>query len=253
MLAPVADASKHRIALAREHLDRREVDQAEQILEAIVAGGERYADVHHLLALVARERGDFARAVERLERAVAINPRYTDALLALAITYNDLGRYGESRAIRERLASALPKGGPRLDELDPYVLGKIANQHAALAAAYRDAGCLDDAARELGRAVELRPGFVDLRVKLATLLREAGRVDEAIAHLEDACARAPGYVEAHVQLGFTALGAGRRDLARRALDSALALDPENERARAYARMFSGPPTAPDAAKEGGAS
>lgn len=235
----VADASKHRIALAREHLERREVDQAEQLLETVVAGGERYADAHHLLGLVARERGDFVRAVDRLEQAIAINPRYTDALLALAITYNDLGRYDDSREVRERLAAALPPGGPRPEDVDPYVLGKIANGHAALAAAYRDAGCLADAVRELSRAVELRPGFVDLRVKLAAVLREAGRVDDAIAQLEAACGRAPAYVEAHVQLGFTALAAGRRDLARRALEAALALDPTHERARAYARIAAG--------------
>ena len=205
---------------------------------------DRYADVHHLAAMIARERGDFVRAATHLERAVAINPRYTEALLALAITYNDLGRYDESREVRERLAaSQAPQDGartdpaPRAQDLDPFVLGKIANQHAALAQAYKDAGCYDDALRELARAVELRPGFVDLRVKLASLLRDAGRFDEAIAQLVDACTRKPSYVEARVQLGLAYYAAGRRADAREALRAALEIDPEHDRAKTYARVL----------------
>ena len=240
MLRGVSDL-RNQIALAREHLERRELERAEQLLEQVVAHRDDYADVRYLLALVARERGEFGRAAACLERAITINPRYTDALLALSITYNDLGRYDESRAIREQLATELGAGGPRVEDLDDHVLGRIANQHAALAQTYRDAGCLDDATRELERAVHLRPGYVDLRVRLAALLREAGRYDAATAELEEASARHPGYVEAHVQLAITALAAGRRDDARRAIAVALALDPEHERARTYARVLAGSP------------
>jgi len=253
MLPRVSDPTKAQIVLAREHLERREIDRAEHLLLEVLARSDRFADVHHLLALVARERGDFVRAAQCLEQAVAINPRYTEALLALAITYNDLGRYDASRALRERLGrerlgrerlgAAQPHAGPagvRPEDLDPFVLGKIANQHADLAQAYRDAGCLDDAARELERAVALRPTFVDLRVRLAAVLRDAGRADAAIAQLEDACARNPRYVEAHVQLGLAALAAGRRDAARRAFQDALDLEPDHDRARTYARVAGEP-------------
>lgn len=226
--------------LAREHLERREIDRADKLLRKILEREDRYADVHQLVAMIAREKGDFARAASHLERAVAINPRYTEALLALAITYNDLGRYEDSRDIRERLAAKRPPEraeGLRPDELDPFVLGKLANQHAQLAQAYRDAGCFAEAVRELRRAIELRPGFVDLRVRLASTLRDGGEIDAAIAELGDACARAPRYVEAHVQLGLALLASGRREEARSALQAALELDPQHERARTYARVL----------------
>jgi tetratricopeptide (TPR) repeat protein len=236
--SPVADRTKTLLVLAREHYDRRDYDRAEHLLKQVLARVDRYADVHHLAAMIARERGDFVKASEHLERAVAINPRYTEALLALAITYNDLGRYDESREVRERLAAAqAPQAGALAEDLDPFVLGKIANQHAALAQAYKDAGCFEDALRELGRAVELRPGFVDLRVKLAALLRDAGRVDEAIEQLIDACARRPSYVEGRVQLGLAYYAAGNRKEAREALRAALAIDPDHDRAKTYARVF----------------
>ncbi len=239
ILPRVADRAKSQIVLAREHLERRETDRAEQLLLGVLARSDKYADVHHLLAMVARERGDFVRAALCLERAVAINPRYTEALLALAITYNDLGRYEESRDIRERLGAKHPgeTSGVRPERLDAFVLGRIANQHAGLAQTYRDAGCHEEAARELRRAIELRPAFVDLRVRLAAVLRDAGQTDEAIAELEQACARTPGYVEAHVQLGLAHLAAGRREEARRSLRVALELDPEHERAKTYARVL----------------
>jgi len=235
---PVADRTKSLLVLAREHYDRRDYDRAEHLLKQVLSRVDRYADVHHLAAMIARERGDFVGAATHLEGAVAINPRYTEALLALAITYNDLGRYDESREVRERLAaSQAPPEGALATDLDPFVLGKIANQHAALAQAYRDAGCFDDALRELGRAVELRPGFVDLRVRLASLLRDTGRVDEAIEQLNDACARRPSYVEGRVQLGLAYFAAGRRRDAREALRAALAIDPDHDRAKTYARVF----------------
>lgn len=249
--SPVADRTKTLLVLAREHYDRRDYDRAEHLIKQVLARVDRYADVHHLAAMIARERGDFVKASEHLERAVAINPRYTEALLALAITYNDLGRYDESREVRERLAAAQapledarPTPGPRAEDLDPFVLGKIANQHAALAQAYKDAGCFDDALRELSRAVELRPGFVDLRVKLASLLRDAGKVDEAIAQLVDACTRKPTYVEARIQLGLAYYAAGRRGDARDALKAALEIDPEHDRAKTYARVFGASEDAP---------
>jgi tetratricopeptide (TPR) repeat protein len=239
ILRPVADRTKSQIVLAREHLERREIDRAEQLLLQVLARSDKYADVHHLLAMVAREKGDFVRAALCLERAVAINPRYTEALLALAITYNDLGRYEDSRDIRERLAAKHPGEtiGVRPERLDAFVLGRIANQHAGLAQTYRDAGCYEDAERELRRAIELRPAFVDLRVRLAAVLRDAGRVEEAITELEAACARTPRYVEAQVQLGLAFLAAGRREEARRSLRQALELDPDHERARTYARVL----------------
>lgn len=236
--SPVADRTQTLLVLAREHYDRREYDRAEHLLSQVLAREDRYADVHHLVAMIARERGDFVRASTHLERAVAINPRYTEALLALAITYNDLGRYDESREVRERLAaSQAPLEGALAEDLDPFVLGKIANQHADLAQAYRDAGCFEDALRELGRAVALRPGFVDLRVRLASLLRDAGRVEEAIDQLTDACARRPSYVEGKVQLGLAYFAAGRRPEAREALRAALQIDPDHDRAKTYARVF----------------
>lgn len=72
---------------------------------------------------------------------------------------------------------------------------------AALARVYREAGRLDEAARELELAVRQRPQDPALRVRAAEVLAEAGDVERAIGHLEVALRAAPGDPEISIRLG----------------------------------------------------
>src|SRR5690606_12616584 len=89
------------------------------------------------------------------------------------------------------------------DELDPYVRGKISNLHAKVAEAYLSVGIYGPAITELRAALDLSPGFADLRVRLAVALRDVGLRDEALQELVAVRDEKPDYVDARTQLGLT--------------------------------------------------
>lgn len=228
----------------REHYERHEYDAAAAAFRELIASpeGSRYADVHNMLGVILHEQGDLAGAAERFERAVALNPRYTDAILSLAITYNDQGRFDDAKALYARLKTLKVLGGG----LDPFVKGKIANMHAAVAQAYVDAGCLGEGILELRKAVDLCPTFVDLQTKLGSLYKDYGDLVSAREHYVYACMANPKYVPARVQLGVTLLAMGAPDEAVAEWQAALEVDPDNKPAKMYLRVVEGPRAAASA-------
>jgi len=108
---------------------------------------------------------------------------------------------------------------------DPDLL--LARCYAAEARAHLGLACFhagDDprAEREFARALELNPGFPELRYYRARLHERAGRVDEAIADLRAALADRPRYPEA-LQLLAVCFGQQQDpDGARMAIEAALA-------------------------------
>jgi tetratricopeptide (TPR) repeat protein len=225
---------KQLLVLGREHYERREFERAERLLSQVLAGGADFADVRNMMGVIAHERGDFVAATEHFERAVDLNPAYTEALLNLVIGYNDIGQYERARQTFARVRTVEPASGERA--LDDFALGKIANMHSDLATAYADAGSLPDALRELVRAVSLRPGFADLRVKLAGVYKEMGQLGDARRELESACASHPSYTQAHVQLGIVLLALGENGAAAESFRALLVREPNHRTAKVYLRL-----------------
>lgn len=231
----VEERTKQLLVLGREHYERREFDRAEQMLSEILRFEDGYADVHNMMGIILHGRGDFEQASIHFARALELNPVYTEARLNLVVCYNDLGRYTEARAVYDLLHAPNATDGRGLR--DDYAIGKIANMHAAVAQAYADAGCPDEALAEMGRACALRPGFADLRVKLAAMYRDVGQGDRALAELETACLSNPTYAPARIALGVAILAAGRADEARTHFERALAIDPQSRNAAMYLRLL----------------
>ena len=233
------DRIKQLLALGREHYEKREFDKAEHYLTQVVERGLEYADVYHMLGVIAHDRGLFEEARESFEKALAINPKYTEAALNLAVTYNDLGNYDEAKKIYRE---AIARGEEAPGRLDPFVKGKIANLHATTAQAYLDARLTSEAMHELRKAVLLCPDFVDLRLKLANLYRQQGDLDAARFELNEALGHKPGYVPARVVLGVVLLAQGRADEAIATWKKALEDDPGHKAAQMYLRMAESDPS-----------
>lgn len=228
------DHLKQTLLLGREHYQKGELDKAEYLLRQVLAATDRFADVHHMLGVIAHGRGDFAQAEQCFAKAVALNPNYTEAALNLMVTYNDLGKYDAARAIFAELKGRSgPAAAPRAD---PFAKGRIANMHAETSQAYLDVGMTLEAIRELERAVALCPGFADLRTRLAVLYRDSGDPVRAREQLEAAKESNPRFVQARILLAVLDLSAGENASAAEELRAVLELEPDHKGAQMYLRL-----------------
>ncbi len=226
------DHVRQLLLLGREHFAKGEYDDAEALLRRVVDRAAGFADVHHMLGVIAHGRGDFGEAERRFERAVAVNPSYTEAQLNLMVTYNDLGKYEAARRVQAAISRR--DAGAHVAR-DPFVLGRIANMHADVAQAYLDAGMVIEAITELERAVSLS-GFADLRTRLGVLYRDTGAIARAREQFELAKAANPRFLQARIMLAVLMMVTGEPEAAIAELQAAAAIDPDDRSVQLYLRI-----------------
>jgi tetratricopeptide (TPR) repeat protein len=225
---------KELLARGREHYQRREFDRADVFLRQVIAQQDGFADVFDMLGVIAHWRNDLAAAARHFERAIELNPAYTEALLNLAVTYNDQARYDAARQVHAKIRK-LGTASPM--QVDPFARGKIANMHADIGQAYAEAGILHEAIEEYTKAVQLCPGFADLRTRLGSLYRDAGDLESARFQYQAAKDANPKYAQARILLGVALFSLGDSAAALHEWRNVLEFDPENRSAQMYVRMI----------------
>lgn len=224
----------HLIAQARERFAVQDYRGAVLLLDEVVTGGRAFADVHHLLGLSLSLLGQSDRALAEFDRALALNPAYLEAHIHRGLVLTELARHDEAaQAFQAAADCATEATGP----FPPHVVGRLANQHAALGDAYAEAGALEPAIAQYREAVALGPGFVDLRYRLSRLLLEAGQTLSAREELERVLAERPNFVDAQAALGLARYLAGDTGGAEAMWRECLARRPENARVEAYLAMM----------------
>ncbi|GAB4433345.1 MAG: hypothetical protein OHK0040_03870 [bacterium] len=218
-----------------EAFSKGDYEEAQKCFERLIASGRNFADVLNKLGFILSMKGEYEKASIYLKKALEINPRYTEAAINLAFVLSELGRYEESLELREKIKGNVYDAKDR--NVDPYVLGKIANMHAEIAERYVELQWYEEAIAEYKKAIHLRPSFVDIRTKLAILEREQGRIDEAIEHLTQCLLENPNYLPAYLQLGLSYYSMGEYELARKQWERVLQKDPENAVAKTYMNML----------------
>lgn len=216
------------------------LEEAERIFAEVLQHHPHYAEVHNKLGLILYQKGALEKAVESFTRALAINPNYTEASLNLAVTYNELGRYDQAAAVVSRAAQI---AHPAPHTVDPYILGKLANEHARLGEIYRELRLYPEAIEELHKALRYRPASVDILTKLGIVHRDQGAYDEAVASFTKAKEANPRYIPAWIHLGLTYYMKGLPGLAVQEWKGALQTDPSSEEARRYLRLVKDEPLA----------
>src|SRR5687768_10234245 len=161
------------IVRGRERFAVRDFHGAVLLLREAVREGYAYPDVYNLLALSLALVERPLEAVAAFDRAIALNPRYVEAHLNRAVLLSALGREEEAQ---ESFEAAHQLGRPDGTGFPVVVANRLANAHASLGEHYRDAGALDEAIAQFARALELRPGFPDIRLAHARALLERGRL-----------------------------------------------------------------------------
>ena len=117
------------------------------------------------------------------------------------------------------------------------VANRLANAHATLAYDYRAAGALDEAVAQYERALQLRPGYADVRLALARALTERGRHREAADQLDEVLRIRPDWLDAMLLRGLTAYLQGDLTGADRVWTAAGERHPEEPRVEIYRSML----------------
>src|SRR5213596_708501 len=243
------DVSPERLVeQANERFQLQDYYGAIHLLEEVVATGRAFADAHHLLGLSYSLAGQPDKALQQLDRALALNPNYIEALIHRALVLNELGREEEANAVLRRARQVTSE---RRAGFHGHVAAKLANQHAALEQAYYEAGGLNEAVAQYEAALELGPGFHDLRYKLGRVLLEAGRALDAHEHFQIIVRERPSFLDAAAMLGLACYLAGDGLAARTVWEELRARRPEDPRVEAYLALLSRSDVTPVGADGGG--
>lgn len=219
--------------LGNKLFEKGKYSEAAPLLESFIKLFPHYADVHNKLGIIASFKGDLKKASEYFEKAIEINPKYTEASLNLAVTYNDLGEF---RKAREVFAMAAQIAHPEANAIDPFIAGKLANEHFKVGNIYLEFDMNDEAIEEYRKALKLHSGLADVNTKLGIALRNKGLVEEAIVHFVNAKTINPNYGVAWVQLGLCYYMQGLIGLAFEEWEKALEHNPSLKEAETYLKL-----------------
>lgn len=228
------DSAPDLVARARERFAVRDYHGAVLLLREAIVEGMAYADAQNMLGLSLALVGRSDEAIAAFDAALALNPRYVEAHLNRAVLLNDMGRLTEARTAFE---TAEHLGKPDETGFPVMVANRLANAHATLAHDYRAAGALDEAVAQYERALQLRPGYADVRLALARALTERGRHREAADQLDEVLRIRPDWLDAMLLRGLTAYLQGDLTAADRVWAAAGERHPEEPRVEIYRSML----------------
>ncbi len=181
-----------------------------------------------------RAAGSAQRALAHFERALELNPRYIEAHIHRGILLNDMGRTEEAT---EAFRTAAAHNVRHSSGFPSHVAANLANHHALLASAYAESGAIEQAIEQYYRAVELGPGFADIRYRLARTLLESGDALAAREELERVVQDRPNFLDALASLGLARYLSGDVAGAEQVWRECLLERPKNARVEAYLAML----------------
>ena len=191
---------------ACRHRQAGQLAEAEAACLEALASDPAHGESHHLLGVIAQQRGRSEAALAHFAAAVERCPGTIDFRLDLGDALYRLGRLeAAAQCFRELL------------ELDP---GR-AEAHYNLAEILTDLGRHHEAEAAYRDALRLKPDFPHAQNNLALLLEKLGRTTAAEAAFRALIDAQPGYFRAHGNLGLMLVGLGRFAEAETSLRAAL--------------------------------
>lgn len=222
------------VAAAYAAFERAEYARALELCRRVLSTRPGYADMRNLAGISLALLGDSETALEELNAAIAINPEYVEALLNRALVLNDLGRFDDAKESLERAGA---REQAAADGIPAIAAARIANAHADIGDLYMAVGAHERAWREYRTALELRPGFPDVRHRAGKALLELGRVTEAIRMLRRVVLDTPSYMPARLDLGLALFRNGETDAARAEWDACRMDGADSPQLRAYLALL----------------
>ena len=161
-----------------------------------------------------------AKAISYHEQAIAADPRFALAYAGLADAH--MATYYYSNAELARLATIIEPLVTKGLALNP----DLPELHAARAVLRTEQWRLDDAERDLRRAIELNPSLGDAYVRLGAAYEYDGRPRDGLDAYTRATELDPLHYVLHVRRCLTLQNLGRYEDAGAACDSAVRLQPD---------------------------
>lgn len=194
-----------------------------QAARATSDGGKHSAAAAFEEGQNAQQRGDLNAAVRFYTAAIAADASLFQAYYQRATALVGLGREAEAQADLKKVT-----------ELEPG----FARAHRGLGQMFLDRGQIEDAKRELARAIELDPKLNGVRIYYASALLRTGEPQRAIEHLRFAIDQREEVTLAYALVGVAEERLGKTVEAFADYSRALELDANNATAHeGRARLF----------------
>lgn len=211
--------------LGVSYLARGDFSQAIIELNRALAINDKEPEIYHNLGWAYWGREEYDRAISYFKRSLELNPKFSEARNSLGLIYIKLGRFQE--AVYEfDLALA--------DPLYPFPERLYANR--GLARMYL--GNKEEAIRDLKRAVDIMPSFMDARYILGKLLLERDRVEEAVKELEFALKLAPSNLDVRYNLAMAYIKGNNKGAAIKHLKEIVKAAPDSQIGKLAASQLS---------------
>lgn len=183
---------------AIDHHRTGNLDQAEDIYKFICTTGGSNTQVTYLRALVAQEKGDFARAIALFGDALRNGGSHPEIYSQLARTHN---LAGNRDAALENYKKALAIDPVNIDALcnSANIMGQI--------------GLFNDALINYRAALERSPESPTIHYNAGTLHLQQFQPEKAIPYFESAIRLQPDHASAHNSLGVALTDSGRPESA----------------------------------------
>jgi tetratricopeptide (TPR) repeat protein len=218
------------IARANAAWERDDYESALADFEGVLATHPDFPDIRNWAGVCQAMLGRPEGALREFDQAIRLNPRYAEAHLNRAVILSELGRSDE---VGESVMRLRELDAANDDTFPPELGNRIATDHGRLGDLYMQAGRPEDAVEEYRKALEIRPGFVDIRNRLARGYAEMDELTAAVDELTLVLAEHPSFLDARIRLGAILQRLGRRDEAVAEWRRCLEIDPADRRARAY--------------------
>jgi len=224
-----------------EAFNKNEYAIAEQAFLQILSTKPDFADVQNKMGIIYNQTNRLELAVKAFEKALELNPMYTEASLNLAVTLSDLGNYEKAREVFEKAANFTEKAAATPSDktkttkpaIDPFVRGKLADEHLRIGKLYYDMGLLDEAIDEYQKALRFAPTFADIITQLGIAFRDQGKHNDAIKEFNRAIEINANFIPARLHLGITYYSQGFYGLAEEEWRKALKINPDNATIKTY--------------------
>lgn len=170
---------------AKTSLAHRDFAAAEGFCKHIINADNKNAEAHFLLASIAFETKQYKPTVNLLQRAIALDDKYARYFALLGRTYSLMHEKGLALESADHAASLASVDAVTLD-----TIGCI----------YSYGGAHEQAAKQFGRAVELRPTEPQFQYNHAVALRFMGDLAGAEQAYKKALEADPHFYKAHWSL-----------------------------------------------------